>query len=167
MAQAGRAPVSCSSLSCSHKRQVLGAGPRDVVYKRLASSPQCRVGRWKGSLGGKQYLVQTTQQIELEAEGKSESLGSAFQCADDHLEFPLPPNSGPLLSQLCQEAGAGSDKGDETRKHACSVWSTLGPFYVLGSYQHGLLRWWLWAHAQPLCLILTHRNISITYVFVK
>lgn len=116
MAWAGSAPISRSSLSCSHKRQALGAGPRDVVYKRLASRPQCRVGRWKGSLGGKQYLVQTTQQIELEAEGKSESLGSAFQCADNH-----PPNSGPLLSQLCQEAGAGSDKGDETRKRACSV----------------------------------------------
>ena len=99
-----QAPVSCSSLSCSHKRQALGAGPPDVVYKRLPSRPQCSVRRWKGSLGGKQYLVQTTQQIELEAEGKSESLGSAFQCADDHLEFRLPPNSGPPLSQLCQEA---------------------------------------------------------------
>lgn len=104
MAQAGRPLVSCSSLSCSHKRQALGAGAPDVVYKRLPSRPQCRVGKWEGSLGGKQYLVQTTQQTELEAEGKSESLGSAFQRADDHLEFPLPPNSGPPLSQLCQEA---------------------------------------------------------------
>ena len=99
MAQAGR------PLSPVHPSLVATKGrPPDVVYKRLPSRPQCSVRRWKGSLGGKQYLVQTTQQIELEAEGKSESLGSAFQCADDHLEFRLPPNSGPPLSQLCQEA---------------------------------------------------------------
>ena len=74
-----------------------GAGGRALgraVCKRLATRTQRRVGRWKGGLGGKQYPVEPTHQTGTQGRGE-ESLGLAFQWAGDHLEFPLPPDSGP------------------------------------------------------------------------
>lgn len=66
-----------------------------MVYERLASRPQCRLGRWKGSLGGKEYLVETTQQTELEAEGSQNPWGQLSNVLMTTWNFLLLPTLGP------------------------------------------------------------------------
>lgn len=95
MAQAGRPLVSCSSLSCSHKRQALGAGAPDVVYKRLPSRPQCRVGKWEGSLGGKQYLVQPPNRQNLRQRGNQNPWGQLSNVLMTTWNFLFLPTLGP------------------------------------------------------------------------